>query len=212
MDRKAISALKNKRRPSLPADSFLEALRDLGSGVVDSVAHDVVGGVTEEAVDQLTGRKTNTPKTNQTLQPGEWAEVEQEAWEKEKIEPFQREFGQIQQQERLLFKQSEQNNQLQIRGILEELKKLVASTETLAEEVEVAVQQAPVDPGVYHLSFFEKLRQTIILFKRQIEDSSTWLAAFNQKAKKHNYYWGQVRKSGTKYLLSQDRYMSTQAG
>lgn len=202
MNRKTATALKNKQRP-LPADSFLEALRDLGSGVADSVAHDVVGGIAEKAI---------TPKINQTLQPGEWAEVEQNAWEKEKVEPFQKELGQIQQQERLLFKQSEQNTQLQIRGILEELQKLVASTTTLAEEVEVAVQQAPVDPGIYHLSFFEKLRQTIILFKRQIEDSSTWLAAFNQKAKRHNYYWGQVRKSETKFMLSQERYMSTQAG
>mgnify|MGYP001607674319 CR=1 FL=1 len=198
MNRKAATAPKNKQR-ALSDDSFLEALRDLGTGVVDSVARDVVGGVAEEAV-------------RQTLRPGEWAKVEQNAWEKEKVEPFQREFGQIQQQERLLFKQSEQDTQLQIRGILEELQKLVASTDTLAEEVEVAVQQAPIDPGIYHLSFFEKLRQTIILFKKQIESSSTWLAAFNQKAKKHNYYWGQVRKSGTKYLLSQDRYVSTQAG
>lgn len=198
MNRKTAAALKNKQR-TFADDSFLEALRDLGSGVVDSVVHDVVGGVAEEAV-------------RQTLRPGEWSKVEKNAWEKENVEPLQREFNQIHQQEKVLFKQSEQDTQLQIRGILEELKKLAAATETLAEEVQVAVEQAPVDPGIYHLSFFEKLRQTIILFKKQVEDSSTWLAAFNQKAKKHNYYWGQVRKSGSKYLLSQDRYVSTQAG
>ncbi|PIS14376.1 hypothetical protein COT64_02970 [Candidatus Shapirobacteria bacterium CG09_land_8_20_14_0_10_39_12] len=211
MNRKTAAALKNKQR-TFADDSFLEALRDLGSGVVDSVAHDVVGGVAEEAIDQLTGKKINSRPQNQTLQPGEWSEVEQNAWEKENVEPLQREFNQVQQQEKVLFKQSEQDTQLQIRGILEELKKLAAATETLAEEVEIAVDQAPVDPGIYHLSFFEKLRQTILLFEKQIENSSTWLAAFNQKAKKHNYYWGQVRKSGSKYLLSQDRYVSTQAG
>lgn len=198
MNKKAASALRNKQR-AFADDGFLEALRGLGSGVVDSVAHDVVGGVAEEAV-------------RQTLRPGEWAEVEQNAWEKEKITPFQREFAQIRQQERLLFKQSEQDTQLRVRGILAELKKLAVSTATLAEEIEVAVQQAPVDPGIYHLSFFEKLRQTIILFKKKIENSATWLAAFNQRAKKHNYYWAQVRKSETKFMLSQERYMSTQAG
>jgi hypothetical protein len=125
---------------------------------------------------------------------------------------YQEQFWRVRRQEQLVFSRKEQETQLQIKSILEELKKLVDSTQNLTKEVEIAAKQVPVEPGVYHLSFFEKLRQAIVLFKKRIEESATWLAAFNQKAKRRNYYWAQVRKSGTKFMLSGERYMSTSAG
>jgi len=76
----------------------------------------------------------------------------------------------------------------------------------------VASKLEPVEPGVYHLNFFERPKQAIIIFRKKIEDSASWLALFNQRAKKRGYYWTQFKKSGTKFLLSQERYMATQAG
>lgn len=125
---------------------------------------------------------------------------------------YQEQFWRARRQEQLVFSRAQQETQLQIKAILEELKKLVDSTKNLTKEVEIAAEQVPVEPGVYHLTFFEKLRRAIILFKKRIEESATWLAEFNQKAKKRNYYWAQVRKSGTKFMLSAERYMSTSAG
>jgi uncharacterized phage-associated protein len=92
------------------------------------------------------------------------------------------------------------------------LKNLAVATKDLVQEVEKATKIEPVDPGLYHLNFFEKLKQTIITLRKKIEDSANWLALFNQRSKKKNYYWSQVRKSGTKFMLSQERYMATQAG
>jgi len=125
---------------------------------------------------------------------------------------YQEQFWRVRRQEQLVFSRDEQETKLQIKAILEELKKLADSTKNLTKEVEIAAKQIPVEPGVYHLSFFEKLRQTILIFKQRIEESANWLAAFNQKAKKRNFYWAQVRKSGTKFMLSSERYMSTSAG
>jgi len=200
---------RNKRRV-VASDNFIEALRNLGGDIGDSAFEDLFKGIPEKAVDQLTGRTSGELKPNQAL------DMKQFSQEKEKRENlsrgFQEEFLDLRHQERLVWTKAEQETKLQIKAILEELKQLAASTEKLAEEVEVAAEQVPVEPGVYHLSFFEKLRQTIVLFKERIEESATWLAAFNQKAKKRNYYWAQVRKSGTKFLLSQERYMATQAG
>lgn len=210
MNRKITSGPKVIRKRAPGSDSFLEALRDLGGGVVDSVVHDVVGGTAEEAFDQITGKKSGELKPNQSLRIDELARAEEirekKAWD------FQQDFLDIRKQEKLIWTRKERETQMQIAAILEELKKLAQATENLAKEVEVAAAEAPVDPGVYHLSFFERLRETIILFKKKIEESATWLAAINQKCKKRNYYWAQVRKSGTKFLLSQERYMSTQAG
>ena len=82
----------------------------------------------------------------------------------------------------------------------------------MSKEVEIAAMQAPVEPGVYHLNFLEKLRETIIFLSKSIKESFNWLAVCNSRAKKRSHYWSQVKKSGTKYMLSQERYMATQAG
>lgn len=210
MDKK-LPLSKSVKRRIADSDSFLEALRDLGSGVVDSAVHDVAGGIASEAFNQITGRQTGELKPNQPVDlTKKYPEFLQKEEQLERR--FQRQFSEIRQQERLVYKQTEQETQLKIRAILAELQKLAESTKNLAKEVEIASAQIPVEPGTYHLSFFERLRQTIILFRKRIEESATWLMAVNQKAKKRNYYWAQVRKSGTKFLLSQERYMATQAG
>ena len=202
---------KNNQGKRLPSnDSFLEALRDLGMGVGDSVVNDVLKGIPQEALNQVTGKKSGELKPNQTLNLNQLAKAE-EKFERQ-TEGFTQEFLDIRRQERLIWRQEEEKTKLQIAAILEELKKLASATKNLANEVDIAAKQIPVEPGVYHLSFFEKLRETLLLFRKRVEDAATWLSAFNQRAKRRNYYWAQVRKSGTKFMLSQERYMATQAG
>ena len=181
------------------SDNFLEVLRELGEGTIDTT------------VDQITGRKRSGE-----LKPDETIELEQFARETVEREKFTQEFEQeilgLRHREKLVYTKEQQEIKLQIKAIQDELKKLAESTQGLAKEVEIAAKQVPVEPGVYHLTFFEKLRQIIIQFRQRIEDSRTWLAASNQRAKRRNYYWSQVKKSGTKFMLSAERYMSTQAG
>ena len=201
---------KRKSQKAFRSDGFLEALRDLGGGVFKSAARDVVGGVTEEALHQATGKPSDEFRPNQSLDMRR--ATREAAFQEKERQRFQREFGYLRRQEKTIWTRSQQETQMQIAAILEELKKLATSTKQLSQKVKVAAEQAPVAPGTYHVSFFEKLRQTIILFRKRIEESATWLSAFNQKAKKRNYFWAQVKKSGTKFLLSQERYMATQAG
>lgn len=191
----------NKKSPKKKtiSDNFLEVLRELGEGTIDT------------AVDQITGRKRSGE-----LKPEETIELEHFAREAVEREKFAQEFEQeilgLRRQEKLVYTKEQQEIKLQVKAIQDELKKLAQSTQGLAKEVEIAAKQAPVEPGVYHLTFFERLRQIIVQFRQRIDDSRTWLAAFNQRAKRRNYYWAQVRKSGTKFMLSAERYMSTQAG
>ena len=151
------------------------------------------------------------------LQPGQSLDIQKTQQEKyENLErqnrQFNRDFLNLQQEERTIYKQAEQETKLQIAAVLEELKKLSVSTKNLAKEVEIASKQVPVEPGVYHVNFFEKLRQTMIDLRKKIDDSASWLSTFNQRSHKKSYYWRQVKKSGTKFMLSQERYMATQAG
>lgn len=197
---------KRTNRKRINNQKFLEALRGLGDGVVDSAANDVVKGVAESALNQVTGRKTGE------LKPDQAVDLKEIGQEERKASDFQREFFELQRQEKTIFTRGEQETRLQIAAVLEELKQLAQSTKGLAKEVEIAAHQVPVEPGTYHLNFFEKLREAILTFKKRVEEATTWLAAFNQRSKKRSYYWTQVKKSGTKFMLSQERYMATQAG
>jgi len=201
---------KNSQRKRLPSnDSFLEALRNLGAEVGDSVVNDIFKGIPQEALNQITGKKSGELKPNQTLDLSKLATPEETV---ETPRQFTQDFLDIYHQERVVWRQEEEKTKLQIAAILEELKKLASATKNLTKEVDIAAKQVPVEPGVYHLSFFEKLRETLVLFRKRVEDAATWLSAFNQRAKRRNYYWAQVRKSGTKFMLSQERYMATQVG
>ncbi len=209
-------------RPKKPAknsssDSFLEALRDLGSSATSSVT-DGVKDFASDAWSQLSGNYPtdqsypdfpNLPQASGRLRnPGRMFPSESEnRYRKQAFYERQQRVN-----EKTLFSKTEQQTKLQIQAIQEEIKKLAASTQNLAKEVQVAALQTPVNPGRYHVNFFEKLRQTIILIKKRIEESASWLATYNGKSKKQDFYWSQVGKSGTKYMLSQERYMSNSAG
>ena len=195
-----------KKRPVL-SDNFLEKLRELGEDLGDSFAQDVIEGIPSTAADQIFDRKKSG-----TLRPNEALSLDEIKEREQFRRQLSREFFRVRQEERLVFKQEEQKTRLQIKAIQEELKKLAESTKDLAKEVEIASKLEPVEPGVYHLNFFERLKQAIIIFRKNIEDSANWLTLFNQRAKKRGYYWSQVRKSGTKFMLSAERYTATQAG
>ncbi|MCJ7827918.1 DUF5660 domain-containing protein, partial [Patescibacteria group bacterium] len=122
------------------------------------------------------------------------------------------EYTNLLKQEQKLRRESQQEVTLQIQALRTELIELVKSVKNMSREVEVAAMQAPVEPGVYHLIFFEQLRETIVFLTKSLKESFNWLAVCNRRAKKRSHYWSQVQKSGTKFMLSQERYMATQAG
>jgi len=99
----------------------------------------------------------------------------------------------------------------QLDAIRAELKALIVSLKNLHNEVATAVNQEVVNPGVYHLNFYEQLRTFIKVLREQVEDSRTWLASFSTRKKKMGY-WGMYKKHGTTFGLSNERSLATAAG
>jgi hypothetical protein len=99
----------------------------------------------------------------------------------------------------------------QIEAIRVELKAIAQSLKGLHQEVLTAVETAPVDPGIYHLNFFEQLRSFLKLLRVQLEDSRSWLHTSNSRKKKLGY-WGMYKKHGTTFGLSNERSLATSAG
>lgn len=130
---------------------------------------------------------------------------------------------QIRAQERAMARQREEeqkakfeNRQKEISKQIEQLReailKIAKSTRNVSLEIEKAAFEAPAAPGIYHLNFFEGLKRALELIKKRLDDSATWMQAFNQRNKRMPFYWQQVKKSGTKYMLSQERSIATSAG
>lgn len=176
------SSQKAARR-SAPANNFLEALQGLGKDVVS------------EAKIQITG----------DLQPDQPVSLES-------LHKTEARFNNRFQEERLLYLRSETETKQQITSLLQEIQVLAKSTGLMAHEVQIATMQAVVNPGVYHRSFFEQLRTFIKAIRAKVEQSRNWLATHSQRAAKRSYYWGQVGQSGSKFLLSSERYMVTSTG
>jgi len=67
-------------------------------------------------------------------------------------------------------------------------------------------------PGIYHQTFLEHLRQVISLIRQKVNDSNAWLSLYRQKALKHGHYWNQVGKSGSSFMLNNERQIATSVG
>ena len=78
--------------------------------------------------------------------------------------------------------------------------------------IKIATLQATVEPGVYHIIFFEKLLSFIKSFRKKISQANLWIQSANKKAAKRRTFWGQVAKSGTQRLLSSEDYSQRSAG
>lgn len=196
---------KNQKTNS--RDSFLEAFRDLGGDFVSTAKDDLVKKGAQDIF------KSFFPAGNRSDQesPSSLSSLPDKDLERTYLPRLQR-AEILRREEKILFTQQERKTQQQVKTLQEEIKELAKATGNLAKEAQVvAFQEVPL-AGTYHINFFEKLIKLIKSLKTQIEQSSLWLSAWNKKAKKRNIYWGQFKKSGSKYLLSADRYMATQAG
>lgn len=188
--------------------SFIEALKSIGGQTVSSVSHDVVGGVSKDFIHSLTNSNrtdNDTSEFNQSLEGKRSldSQINDEIWRAER----HRELTSTP-----LFNRKEVEAKTKIEVIQEELKILAAELGNMDKQLEKAITEEVVSPGAYHVSFFEKLRNLVINMRKQVADSSAWLETSAHRKDAKNGYWSNVGKSGSKYLLSQERTLATQAG
>lgn len=171
-----------KKKTDSKNDSFLEAFRDIGSDIFPQAQSQDIFSHDSENEFQR--------RLNQQLKR---AEI-------------------VRHEERILFTRKERETQQQVSALQDEIRKLAKVTGELAQQAEVASLEIGQNVGSYHINFLIKLIETIKKLRKQLSESSFWLAAWNNKSQKKNHYWGQFKKSGSKFLLSADRYAATQAG
>ncbi|MBI3576885.1 hypothetical protein HY086_02525 [Candidatus Gottesmanbacteria bacterium] len=184
-------------------DSILESLRSLGGGVGKTVTKDVVGKGASDALRSLFG---SLP----AQQPqGEFRPNQPIDFSKERFNPYQMRRPEVIVRPQV--KREEVGMKEKIDAVRVELKALAQSVKQLRSEITNQVDQTPIDPGIYHLNFFERLRGILKILRQQIEDSRSWLLLWTGRKKKMGY-WGRYKKHGTQFGLSSERTVATQAG
>ena len=194
---------KTKTQTQASQANVLESLKNLGTGI------------SQDFLDQILARRQYAPRPANEIKVGESLRYGQAAHETFTAELKLRK--QIAFERRLLEEEraetQKKTNELkvQLQALMQEAAFLAQSTQTLNESVKVAVLQAPAQPGIYHLFFFEKLIEFIQSFRQKIDSAAVWLTALNKRAEKKNY-WTMYKKKGASFLLSGEHYLQRSAG
>jgi hypothetical protein len=183
-----------KKKPvAYTNDNVLEALRGVGTNVGKTVVKDVAAQSAADALAAIFGGPVRETRTPPEAEP----QVRERAPEMRPVHP--------------VMHREEAGIKEKIEAVRSELKALATSIKHLNIEMQKAVAEVPVDPGVYHLNFFDRLRTILAVMREQIDDSRTWMAMSQTRRKKMGY-WGMFKKHGTTFGLSNERSIATQAG
>ncbi len=196
-------AQKTKAQKITRQRNVLESLRDFGTDASKNLLNQVFGSVPLEK------------KYSGDITPGESLEFKElfSGQHDEKIK-FQKQLAlerRLTEEEKIHAAQKTNELKLQLQALMQEVLTLAKTTQSLGEQVEVAAMQAPAQPGIYHIVFFEKLLEFVRSFRKKIEDASVWLSAVNKRSEKKNY-WAMYKKKGASFLLAPDHYLQRSAG
>ena len=189
-----------KKLPSYTANSVIESLRDMGSGVSKTIARDVVGRVSSDVLTSLFGYNTASESEVDQSQKAYSHEIGPEPFS---VRP-ETKIASMSAHDEAMIKQKLEAVRLELRSLSTTIKKF-------HQEVIQAVEEIPVHPGIYHLNFLDRLQGIIRILRQQVEDGSNWLSLWTGRKQKKQY-WGMYKKHGTKFGLSSERTLATQAG
>lgn len=101
-----------------------------------------------------------------------------------------------------------------IEEIRNELQALAKQVVKYDQNITQAVQSQVVNPGTYHLTFFEHIREVIALIRKNVAEANSWLSVFKKRSasKKGGAFWGNTKKGGSAYMLSNEHSIARSAG
>jgi len=210
-----MSSDKHKSQKLAKQPNPLEALKEIGTSTAKQMREEAAK-LPADFMEQLLGIKPQSKKYSGEIVPGEAIEFNEVF--SGQYEEIKRSQAQISLERKMLEEEKasidKKTNELRMNlsAIREEILILAQKTEGLAEETVIAAMQAPIEPGVYHVIFFEKLLEFMKSFSRKIEEAGVWLHAVNSRAAKKNAWGSNYKKHGSKYLLSSEHYLQRSAG
>ena len=193
-----------KKKPvTLTNDNVIESIRSVGTSVGKAVVSEVAAKI---ATDAITTIFASLPKTGELKANEPITLTKESSTEQAKQTSFRPEFVR-----QAPIRVEEVHLKQQIEAVRQELKMLASSVKQLNTEVAKAIMDIPVNPGIYHANFFDRLRSVLRTIRQNVEDSGTWMAIMTARKQKRGF-WGMYKKHGTTFGLSSERTVATQAG
>lgn len=205
---------KKRGQTAITSQNVLESLKDLGADASIQTT-DLIKNTSEDFLRELLGLGIPGIRRSGELNQGETLQMNDVLTGKE--EKIQADKKQVSMEKRLVSEEKRVSQEksselrLQLQTVMQEVKKVAESTQGLAEATKAAVISAPVEPGIYHINFFNNLLEFLQSFRKRIDLAATWLQSTNKRAEKKNY-WAQYRKKGTSFLLNPESYSQRSAG
>ena len=229
MNNHAVVGNQNKKSQKIRATNVLETIKNvsdsvapaadelkgIASGTIDSLKNDLLKQAPFDILEQIMGGGDKPQKISGEIGVGEQINMKDVySGKRQGVENQKRQFAFEKRmfEEEIIRVQGRSNElKIQLRILMDEVVTLASSTQDLGSEVKIAAMQAPIEPGIYHMIFFEKLLDFIKSFRKKIEQASVWLHVSNTRAEKKNY-WAKYKKHGAKFLLSGEHYLTRSAG
>ncbi len=197
-------------------DKLIEQLRDVGRGVGKSLKSDFLGGIGGDALSSLFG--SPIPKHGD-LRPGQAVNINEPPQLPEYPErPYMPRFPRREQYKPAFspetiqkLKQQEMLVQQKIDEIRMEIKAIMSAIKNVDRDIQQAVDENIVDPGVYHITFLDRLKTMLKLIRQNITESASWLSVMRSRRKQRGY-WQMYKKKGTEFGLNHERVVATQVG
>lgn len=200
---------------SIEAKSVGDEFKGIGKDVMDSWK-DFLGGSIGDATEQVFG--TELKRGNGDLSEGEAISLKEAQSESRRAqETAQRTEVHLEYFEKIkeTATSADRGEQTMVRQQIEQIRVELQSIKSTSAELEQVVKtvnmQMPVNPGRYHVNFFEWLLTSLTNARRNLESSANWLNLFKSK-KQQKQYWTMAKKHGTTFSLSQERTAATQTG
>jgi hypothetical protein len=111
-----------------------------------------------------------------------------------------------------LYSSKEKETQRAIEEVRLELKRLAKDIVKLDTTINQTIFAPIRKPGIYHQTLLDHIRQVIFVIRQQISESNSWIALYRQKGKKSGHYWQQAGKSGSSFMLNNERQIATAVG
>ncbi|GDX62154.1 hypothetical protein LBMAG33_4640 [Candidatus Levyibacteriota bacterium] len=213
--------VKKSKKTQLIDTNPIEAFRNMGNDVGDSILHDFG----EKSINELWNQLLSNDKNNYKSRSGDLTMGEEINLSEKKEEKKPYIEGGIDYRQEIIHGEKRieiKENQIissQIEQIMNEINQLmIASSELRVIFKDVSTHQKVTKTGIYHLSFFSFVLNVIKQTRKKVENSATWLKNVKNKngkqkeKKQQNQYWEQFAEKGTSFALSSERNVATQVG
>lgn len=200
------------------SNPFARAIQEIGGTTIKQAAA-IPGQMMEDALSAIFGSNSgpqanNANETNQSPFASALENLTTSKTENSPELETQKALTHQEMQLTEVFNLRESKDKEMIKQLQEQLRALAREMKTLDNSVKTSISQDVVDPGTYHVHFFQQLLNFVFLLRKRVQEANTWIENFNNRSKKQGAFWNQVysKKGGTAYFLSQEHQVSRNAG